>query len=58
MLQFGLTRHSPSTIRDAPETLRQDIELVKDAIRIRYGFDVTDVYAADFVAFVEALIES
>lgn len=33
-----------------------DIEAVKAAIWTKYGFECTDAYAADFVAFVDEIV--
>ena len=35
----------------------QDVALIKAAILEKYGFEVTDEYAADFIRFVADLIE-
>jgi hypothetical protein len=38
-------------------TASRNVETVKRMIRNKYGFEVTDQYAADLIAFVEALTD-
>lgn len=47
---------SPGVLTDFPTLVAsRDVKRIKAAILERYGFDVTDQYAADLLVFVEEL---
>lgn len=48
---------APAIERIASLTASRDIEVIKAVIKQKYGFEPTNAYCADLIAFIEALTD-